>query len=318
MDRSKPTLLSLTLYIGDERESPEIQDIWNTVLASNSNRWRSLHLGIFNDRDSDTIELHPLFQAITGRLESLQHLSITAIPVEVELEPRDLFSVCPSLNSIALECVDLDTLALPHSQIRSLTIRYGAIDDDFATLFPNVEHIVLEDLYCPYDPSDPERQICCSSKVRSLTVTAGRSCEEADEIFNPFRTFTLPGLSSLGITDSASDFLEDWKTFDEKTVEHFLIRSRCSITHFLLKSTPITDGQAIKVIGLMPTLQSLHIENTIAKRIDTAREIVDTAKAFTNRVAELSEAIPPVINPISFPAHMVNATLTVISEKLGG
>ncbi|KAK7038690.1 hypothetical protein VNI00_010574 [Paramarasmius palmivorus] len=236
---------------------PDMKSAWN-ILASSSHRWHNLSVHV----DKNSFLSKPFFRLIAGRLDSLKHLSLTA-----DLEARvavdmDLFEVCPSLDTVVLSYLCPELLILPYSQIYCLTIQNCTIGEDFVSLFPNVERLVLEDTNSPYEPDEPERQLYCSSKVRSLSIVAGFNWDDEEEcnFFNVFRTFTLGGLSSLEIADFKSNKLEGWDTFDDVAVIGFLSRSNCSITHFVLKWTPISDVQAVGLVRLMPALRSLHIE----------------------------------------------------------
>ncbi|KAJ8095179.1 hypothetical protein PM082_010401 [Marasmius tenuissimus] len=95
------------------------------------------------------------------------------------------------------------------------------------------------------------------SGIKTLYL-CNKAQEDLDEqLHHP----TLPSLEALTISSCPS-----WRSsrvrlgWEDSVAEKFLTRSGCSITSLCLQSLPITDTQTLSLLKLIPTLNSLKIE----------------------------------------------------------
>ncbi|KAK7023381.1 hypothetical protein VNI00_016796 [Paramarasmius palmivorus] len=190
----------------------------------------------FEELKPKNVPLAPIYKLALDNL-----LEIFAASCDKNMLTRERF--CPSL-------------AL--SAIKSLTLRDNTVGESFLTLFPTLEEVVLWDSRYPFHPAQQRTSL---SQIRKLKIKTWKT-DPDDDFFDPLRALTFPKLSSLHISYLNVMSLDDnsRKPFDEQALTSFLTHSQCFITELVLECAPISDVQTIRLIKLMPTLRSLHIE----------------------------------------------------------
>uniref|UniRef100_A0A0W0F9H7 Uncharacterized protein n=1 Tax=Moniliophthora roreri TaxID=221103 RepID=A0A0W0F9H7_MONRR len=90
--------------------------------------------------------------------------------------------------------------------------------------------------------------------VKHLSVSIGLYTKDA----SLFDCVTLPALLSIVFMGSwIGELSRSWKDTHFKS---FLHRSSCTITFLSLESVPISDIETTALLGLIPTLERLHVQ----------------------------------------------------------
>ncbi|KAI3621720.1 hypothetical protein WG66_016718 [Moniliophthora roreri] len=252
--RSCPLELALDFQEIDVVSDEMVPSLKNLVL--HSNRWRSLKLRHIHKG----ILAHKILKPIVGRLPLLSFLKLYGpygqrLPNDFRC---DLFSDCPSLSSIEFQPFNplRPEVRLPTEQIKSCVVFNSSSDDAFRSIssFPSVERLEIE---------------CCGGReyggdhlvipsVNHLTILASTP----EQAYGAFKYTTLPQLTSPKISrgNGASD--TTWKHWDKLHISNFFIRSACKLTSLSLRYVPISDDQLIHFLRLMPSLESLCVEES--------------------------------------------------------
>uniref|UniRef100_A0A0W0FIC4 F-box domain-containing protein n=1 Tax=Moniliophthora roreri TaxID=221103 RepID=A0A0W0FIC4_MONRR len=210
-------------------------------LIDNCERWSDVSLFV-----DDTILEDPIFESVSGRIPILKRLELRGYDF-----PRDLnaFAVAPALSVV--DCVlslDPCDAILPWVQIRVLTLHYSYSRESLAILSrcPNLEQLELELIGGKED------------FPRFITPKAQEPVEDTLEFVLEY--LTLPCLSS--ITFGSSDSWK-WKSWDERQqqIQQFLLRSQCNITSLRLEVPELDDQQAIDLLVLFPSLETLYLHD---------------------------------------------------------
>ncbi|KAJ8072797.1 hypothetical protein PM082_016356 [Marasmius tenuissimus] len=78
-----------------------------------------------------------------------------------------------------------------------------------------------------------------------------------------FRHLTIPALKSLSVSSDPAarlDISATGQSWQSSGIGNILARSGCRITSLCLESLPITDTEVLTLLGSMPTLTSLQVE----------------------------------------------------------
>ncbi|KAK7017092.1 hypothetical protein VNI00_018684 [Paramarasmius palmivorus] len=300
MSRSKTTPLDLSIYIAG-CSVPGVRSIWR-LLAESSERWQNLRLAA----PREVLLMDNLLEEVAGRLASLKYLALSEEEDDIFTPPFSAliqsFKTCPSLDTIVLENLNPDNLVLPYHQIKSLTLQDSTVGENLWSLFPTLEEIVIRDSWYPFHPAQEHTSL---SEVRKLEIISWKT-DPGDNFFTPFRALTLPQLSSLHISYLNVMALDDdsRKSFDEQALTSFLTRSRCSITELILTCAPISDVQAIRLLGLMPTLRSLHIEEYPGRPNGVPNNMIITS-TFLKAISVTMETAPlaPSLSELTLVLH---------------
>ncbi|KAL0570047.1 hypothetical protein V5O48_011918 [Marasmius crinis-equi] len=237
----------------DDGMETEISPIVGTLVC-NSARWRSLSLtsipqssGLLSQFGDGVVfpELHNL--CISGD---------EPLPPALYI----LFRDSPSLRRLELGSdlvfVDESHFDLPWHQIEDLVIAdsYGPAALALLSLFPRLKGLKMFRAGGGIVGYSGHYH---SNTINTMTLT-GDSQEDVD---TTLQHLTLPDLASLTMcrTDESE---HQWKVWAESSLTDFLSRSTCTITSLHLKRLPMTDSQALSLLGLTPALANLEIEDS--------------------------------------------------------
>ncbi|ESK91789.1 hypothetical protein Moror_10618 [Moniliophthora roreri MCA 2997] len=297
LDRSRASSLKIILDFNDE-DIKGYAVLIMKAMVRHSNRWKDLELR----RIQQGVIGHAVFHPLRGSLTVLSHLTITGTPLETSPDfSCDLFGVCPSLTSLALEPgFTLTThCPLPWSQIRSLRLQmcYGGDGLQSFALARNVQRLEIDQ----FGGGSPYLGDYIISTVQKLIVVVLRS----NEFSCIMESTTLSQLSSLQVSGCKTSPLSTWQQWDQKCITDFLHRSSCTLTSLSLKWVPITDIQTIDLLQKVPTLTRLHIEEY---RSGESRNKIVTRKlldeiSFDHENATTSTRFLPKLTDITLIAH---------------
>ncbi|KAL0570088.1 hypothetical protein V5O48_011882 [Marasmius crinis-equi] len=227
------------------------------ALVASCERWEALSLTLTPPQFPTTI-----FDAIRGRLPALTSLAlIQEGDLKIEL-PFNYFDGCPALCSldITLSLVDprQEALPLPWSQIKHLQMStaYNLRAFLWLSFFPAVENLEVHEIGGLDEGQDYADHVILSG-IKTLTIA---SATEQDEVDGVLQHTTLSGILSLKIWGYWYRLREEWPVWTETHLRNFLQRSSCNITTLDLSHLPITDEQMLSLLGIMPTVKSLRIE----------------------------------------------------------
>ncbi|KAK7037823.1 hypothetical protein VNI00_010784 [Paramarasmius palmivorus] len=272
--RSRNLPLELWLEMSTITISPETTAIVHT-LGETSPRWRFLQLSITTSR-ARALGL----DRIRGNLPLLESLDLE---VWVHNDPGfrafNLFNNCPSLHSVSLYCqYDVyEHFGFPWSQIRSLQFR-DTDSNEALSQMSLCSNLHSAELLCIGDTPHYERHIV-DNNLRDLFVMVNRP----EDVSAVYGALTLPRLSSMRLegTNPRENAVRrsEWARWDERPLQDFMLRSSCPLTSLSLKWLKITDKQTISLLQLLPSLQSLTIEEYHQFRIirDSDNRIITSA-----------------------------------------
>ncbi|ESK83221.1 hypothetical protein Moror_3278 [Moniliophthora roreri MCA 2997] len=246
--RSQPLTLSLNM----EQLLPTFQLVaFVNALISTSSRWKSLQLSL----ETSTARDFGL-DAIRGKLPLLEYLDLQVwVYDDTAFEVFDAFQECPVLHTATFFC-QYEFYAhfiFPWHQIRTITFRNTDSQEALSQL-SLCRNIRDAKLFCVGDQPHYEGRIVNS--IENLHVVA---IKQAD-VSAVYQALTLPHLSSMQLEGRGPTDPIDWTDWDEQPVQDFFVRSSCSLTSLSLKWLRISDEQTISLLQLLPTLQSLSVE----------------------------------------------------------
>ncbi|ESK89456.1 hypothetical protein Moror_16115 [Moniliophthora roreri MCA 2997] len=222
-------------------------------LIKTSSRWQSLRLSL-----NTSVAQEYGLETIRGKLPLLESLHLDAIRIWDDPDDAtfDLFEDCPSLNSVVLDGPDrfYERIVLPFHRLQSFTYGYGNARAALSRM-SLCDNLRDAELSCVGELPHHEGQIV-NETVRNLTVVACLS----HDVPAVYKHLTLPHLSSMQLQGISSEEPQQGFRWQENPLVDFFIRSSCTLTSLTLKWLRITDYQVIAVLQLLPTLESLTIE----------------------------------------------------------
>ncbi|KAK7028992.1 hypothetical protein VNI00_014702 [Paramarasmius palmivorus] len=227
-----------------------------SMLVVNSQRWEALELHIrVADLEFD------VFRPIEGCLPMLEVLRLLQPRAAVELDNElSLFRDCPALHTVSISGLRYwPHLVLPLQGAKSVELQHCFTRDALSHLHScrNMERLELFGVMRDLDGFEgPETLI---SNVKSLSIRA----VDPDELGYILHHSTLPHLSAITIIGDASLSNFSVDPHHILPLKQCLLRSSCTITSFHMKDLPITDGEALSLLGLMPTLEILGVEEVV-------------------------------------------------------
>ncbi|KAK7029007.1 hypothetical protein VNI00_014717 [Paramarasmius palmivorus] len=227
-------------------------------LVWESCRWRSLHLTVPLE-----IVTHEGLKPIKDRLPALKQLIVIGTGTQMYPSSLDLFKQCPKLESVSV-VFTAGNIPLPSHQITTYTL--SCIQNtDISTRLAQMSS--LKELEFARVIAAGGHHI--SDTIESVLISQIHSDGDVESIF---RYTTLPKLKTLRIC-SFKPGTQLWRTWNESIAKEFFHRSSCSITLLQLKWTPITDEQTSELLRVLPTLETLDIEEcpNMNNRIITSR-----------------------------------------------
>ncbi|KAL0064459.1 hypothetical protein AAF712_008623 [Marasmius tenuissimus] len=304
-----PLRFSLSNYDGSLSEG---EDACTTLrlLAGQSERWEHMSLKIRPPHFPSSI-----FGTIRGRLPLLRSLSVVnSMQGKEEMtweEPFDYFADCPALRTLHIspELFDLDVdvneqeVFLPWIQINTLRLdtAYNIFAFPLLSQCTAVERVELDSVGGLNEFNRDYSSHLNTNTVKILDIIEAEGQSDLDGVF---QHTTMSGLTSLRICGSRDGSPSAWRVWDGTCLEAFLQRSSCIITSLHLTNLPITVVQTLSLLGAVPTITSLFIEEL--GRSDDNR-IVTTS--FLDRLTAPPDA--PSTLPTPLVPHLVDLELRV-------
>ncbi|KAK7049393.1 D-lactate ferricytochrome c oxidoreductase [Paramarasmius palmivorus] len=305
LERSRNSPLDLTLDFRYQVPQADLIPVIAT-LVSHSNRWHRLKLiRMFQDWFRHAV-FAPLEQQGLPILEHLQHSCLIEDPTERDDYVCQLFAHCPSL--ISLKMAGSSALGnLPWEQILALEMSNSYIFAlDIVALCKNVDRLTMR-----YAGDEAFQGNHIAHSIQRLSIMAST---EAD-VTTVLKNSTLRELSSLEIRGSPGESLRAaWDT-TQNVMTDFLQRSSCNLTSLTLARLPISDNHTLDLLRLLPTLNTLHIEE---RRSNPSNGII-TAK-FLERISDVArmDIAPflPELSNVKFVLHAEGLDVESLSRAL--
>ncbi|KAL0570087.1 hypothetical protein V5O48_011881 [Marasmius crinis-equi] len=257
---SSPLRLSLTFSAkesNDAQSAREGSQIALKTLVGHCERWENVFLTV-----APTYFPSSIFNPIRGRLPLLVSLDLDREGDDAAWElVFDYFAICPALRTLCIspQLFEPEEVSLPWDQVVSLQMKTSFNTRAFPllSLCPRVEHLEVCRIGGQGDDANDYLGHIISSSVKTLNITA---CDQAD-VDGTLQHTTLREISSLSIC-GRHDFYAPaiWPKWNELHLQSFLQRSSCRISSLTLKCLPITSEQMISLLRMIPTIESLCIE----------------------------------------------------------
>ncbi|KAL0570208.1 hypothetical protein V5O48_011764 [Marasmius crinis-equi] len=243
-------------------------------LVAHCERWESVSLTV-----APGLFLSSIFDLTRGRLPLLNSLTLDlAGPRRFWSTPFNCFDICPALRSLRIDpdLFALEEVSLPWHQIVSLQMSASFNLEAFPvlSLCPGVECLQV----CKIGGQDEDEEDysghVVSNRVKTLDIVVAH---EQDDIDGVLRHTTLGGTTSLRICGHYYYVNEEWPTWSDTHLLHFLERSSCKPADH----------------RLIPTIKSLCIEELTH---ENENRIV--TKTFLERLAVNAPLDPPSSAPL--------------------
>ncbi|KAL0576299.1 hypothetical protein V5O48_005675 [Marasmius crinis-equi] len=257
------------------------------LLVENSRRWYDVNLTLPSKRSEI-----PVFAKLRGNLPILRRLELVRICGPLAQQFRDIFTERPP----KLECFRMD----------------GGASSDALFFLSKTDQLAVEGIT---DFDYTGRVIEATATFLSLAL------EDSWEMGKVLDFCKLPNLKRLDISGVRTNTSWD-QPWDVAILVSFVLRSGNGLTSLEIKFVPITDSDMISLLQLIPTLESLCIEEGYDEYENGGGEQNDRRNitVTTNFLERLSRSGEPLRksgqDSNSFLPILRNLLLGVVSEGL--